>query len=93
MCSLQNLFLCFKGYSQLSCVPNGLSRISLKQNVVCIATAPYGFQWFLLTSFSYHSFLGPFLEINGTLRLYLNQNIVLKCFDTNTSHYGSKGYC
>ena len=85
--------LCSKGYSQLSCVPKGLSRISLIHNVVFTKFAPFGFQWFLSTSFYYHSFSGPLLELNETLRLYLNQNIVLKYFDTDTSDYDSKGYC
>ena len=84
---------CFKGYFQLSCVPKGLSRISLKQNEIFTTTAPFGFQRFFTTSFYYHSFFGPFLELNGTLKLYLNQNIVLKCFDIDTSNYNSKGYC
>ena len=85
--------LCSRGYSQLSDVPKALSRISLIQNVVFTTIAPFGFHWFLSTSIYYHSFSRPFLEQNWTLRLYLDQNIVLKCFDTETSHYGSKDYC
>ena len=85
--------LCSKGYSQISYVPNGHSRISLIQNVVFTTIAPFGFQRFFLSFINYHSFSRPFLELNGTLRLYLNQNKVLKCFDTDTSHYSSKGYC
>ena len=85
--------LCSKGYSQISYVPNGHSRISLIQNVVFTKIAPFGFQGFLSTCFYYHSFWGQFFDLNGTLRLYLTQNIVLKCFDTETSNYDSKGYC
>ena len=69
--------LCSKGYSQISYVPNGHSRISLIQNVVFTKIAAWGFQWFLSTCFYYHSFSGPFLDLNGTLRLYLAQNIVV----------------
>ena len=82
-----------KGYSQLSCVPKRLSQISLKENVVFTTIALFWFRRFLSTSIYYHTFSGPFLELNWTLTLYLDQNIVLKCFDTNTSNYDSKGYC
>ena len=89
-------YLCSKGYSQLSCVTKGPSWISLKQkwfSHVFTPTAPFGFQWFLSTCFYYHSFSWPFLDLKRALKLYLDQNIILKCFDVETSHYGSKSYC
>ena len=54
--------------------------------------SPFGFQWFLSTSFYYHSFSRQLLDQKGTLGLYLDQNIVLKCFDTEIFYYGSKGF-
>ena len=85
---LQNLSFGSKWYPWLVCDPKWNFSLDLKHNIVLAFWETKS--TYFCSKMLYYSHFYPKKTVWAQKGLYLNQNIVLKCFDTEISYYGLK---